>query len=189
MINKKLILASKSPRRKFLLEQGDFVFRVVTQDTDESYDDTMDITTVPEYLSTLKAKAVHDHLTDNEIIVAADTVVISPNKEILGKPKNSQYAIEILSQLSDGTHDVITGVSLLSNTKSISFSVTSTVDFDALDPSEIDYYVDNYKPFDKAGAYGIQDWIGWCKIKSIRGSYSNIMGLPMNALYKKLLTF
>lgn len=189
MIKKKIVLASKSPRRKFLLEQADFTFRVVTQDTDESYDPAMDPTQVPAFLSALKAEAVIHEVDEDELIIAADTIVISGDKQVLGKPKDQQDAYRTLEKLADVKHDVITGVTLLTKVKNISFSVVSTVEFDALTSAEIQYYVDKYKPFDKAGSYGIQDWIGWCKIKRIEGSYSNIMGLPMNALYRKIQTF
>lgn len=189
MIDIKIALASKSPRRKFLLEEAAFNFRVITQDTDEYYDENMPVSQIAQYLSGLKAKSVLDLIHPDELIIAADTIVISTQNEVLGKPANSDDAAEMLAKLSGTQHDVITGVTLLNPQKETAFSVTSTVDFDVLTPKEISFYIDNYKPYDKAGSYGIQDWIGWCKIKSIRGSYSNIMGLPMNALYNTLITF
>lgn len=189
MIKKNIILASKSPRRKFLLEEADISFRIVTQDTDEVYDEDMDIYKVPEFLAQLKAQSVKDHLIDDTIIIAADTVVISPDNTIMGKPTDANDARQILSKLSNHRHEVVTGVALKSVTSEVSFSVTSVVYFDEISAKEIDYYIEQYKPYDKAGAYGIQDWIGWCKIKRIEGSYSNIMGLPMNKLYQELCNF
>lgn len=189
MITKKVILASKSPRRKFLLEQADIHFRIVTQDTDETFDPDMDVYKVAEFLACLKGDAVYSQISKDEIIIAADTIVISPTKEVMGKPTNADDAQRILSDLSNAPHEVVTGVSMMSIDKCESFSVISTVYFDQLTEEEIDYYIEKYRPFDKAGAYGIQEWIGWCKIKKIEGSYSNIMGLPMHEVYNALRIF
>ena len=185
MIDKKIILASKSPRRKYLLEQGGFKISVKTFDVEEIYPDDLDPKLVPEYLAKLKIEPAKLLIQNDEILIAADTIVLFEN-EILGKPKSKEEAIDFILRMSGKQHEVITGVCICSLTSEQSFSVSSKVTFSDISAEEINYYVDNYKPFDKAGAYGIQDWIGWTKIKSIEGSYSNIMGLPMHEVYKAI---
>ena len=186
MINRKIILGSKSPRRKYLLEQGNFQVEVRPFDVEEIYPSDLDPYKVPEFLAELKIAPVQEILGDNDIALTADTVVIL-NNEILGKPKNREQAIDYIKRMSGCSHDVITGVCIQDMNKRISFSVKSIVHFAEFTMEEIKYYIDNYNPYDKAGAYGIQDWIGWTKIKSIEGSYSNIMGLPMQEVYEAML--
>jgi len=188
MITRKIILASKSPRRKQLLEEAGFQFEVKTREVDESYPASIPTEKVAEYLAEKKAKGIQDLITDDEIILTSDTIVVLGNT-IFGKPKDAEDAFNILKQLSGKTHQVITGVCLLSKNKKKIFSSSSKVHFDILSDSEIHYYVNKFKPFDKAGAYAIQEWIGLCKIKKIEGTYSNIMGLPMREVYFELINF
>jgi len=186
--NSNIILASKSPRRKFLLEQADIKFEIKSSDVDETVPGHIPIRDSPEYLAKRKASFIHKQLNTEQIILAADTSVFISDS-ILNKPGDYQEARKMLSVLSGKTHDVITGVCLVNNQKQHSFSVLSIVHLDQLSEEEMDYYITEYKPFDKAGGYGIQDWIGWCKIRSIEGSYSNILGLPMREVYQALSEF
>lgn len=188
MINRKIILASKSPRRKFLLEQGGFQVEVKAFDVEENYPPEMDVEKVPQFLAELKIEPALQILQGNDIVLTADTVVILDG-EILGKPKDKAAATSYIQRMSNRSHAVITGVCIQDKVTKQSFSVKSTVLFSAFSDAEIEYYIDNYNPYDKAGAYGIQDWIGWTKIKSIEGSYSNIMGLPMHEVYDALIGF
>ena len=189
LIGYKLILASSSPRRRLLLEGIDIDFTIEAQgDISEEYDESKDIKTVPEYLAELKSDFFPRKLHDNEIIVTADTMVIC-NNAILGKPKDRDDAIRILSLLSGNMHQVLTGVFIRSNFKRKSFTATSDVYFRNLTSEEIEYYVDKYKPYDKAGAYGAQEWIGYVAISRIEGSYFNVMGLPIQSLYHELDIF
>ncbi|MEE9372765.1 MAG: Maf family nucleotide pyrophosphatase [Saprospiraceae bacterium] len=185
LYKKKLLLASKSPRRSDLLKAANIPFKVITCDWDETFDDGIDVKQVPQYLSYHKALHVRDQLKEDQIILTADTVVIMGNR-LLGKPTNKKDAISTLTTLSDASHDVITGITVMSTNKTVNASCTSTVTFGKLLKSEINDYVTEYNPFDKAGSYGIQDWIGICKIKSIKGSYHNIMGLPTHIVYQIL---
>ena len=185
---KHLILGSKSPRRSFLLESLDLKFEVRNIEVEEIYDENLAPDKVVEYLAQLKTKAYSQSLKENEIVLCSDTVVVFENN-IIGKPKDAQHAKEIITSLSDNTHFVYTGVCMKSIEKEITFHDISQVDLMPLDQNEIDYYVDKYQPMDKAGAYGIQEWIGYSKIKSIKGSYSNIMGLPVHKVYAFLKTF
>ena len=181
-----IILASESPRRKELLAGLGINFEIkVLKGIDESYPDNIPTKEVAEYISKEKAAAYKDVLNEKDMIITADTVVINGD-EILGKPHEKQQAIEMLENLSDKTHSVVTGVTILTKEKSISFSTETKVDFAKLSEEEINYYIDNYKPFDKAGAYGIQEWIGYVAVKSISGSYFNVMGLPIQRLYQEL---
>ena len=183
---KRLILASQSPRRRELLAGCDLQFEIAEgYEVEEIYPDTLEAEKVAEYLSCLKADGYPYPLTDNDILITADTVVISRGR-ILGKPHNRKEAIEMISELSGHTHSVVTGVSIRTKGQSTSFSAESKVRFRELSLQEIEYYVDTYKPFDKAGAYGIQEWIGRTAIESIEGSFYNVMGLPVAALYKHL---
>ena len=184
-----LLLASKSPRRRELLKLLDIPFEIVDiTDIEERYPDTLDHKEVPEFLSRLKSEAYKDSLNKGDILITADTVVILHN-EIIGKPKDTEDAKRMLRLLSDNTHTVVTGVTLASLIKSISFSVETEVTFSNLSEDDIDYYVEKYNPLDKAGAYGIQDWIGAVGIKGIKGSYYNVMGLPVHRLYHELYAF
>ncbi len=183
-----ILLASGSPRRAYLLEQLDIKFRIVVSDVEEIIPDNMQNRDVPEYLARLKGSPCLEQLQPGEILLAADTVVVFENT-IIGKPQGKDEAAEILKQLSGNKHTVISGVFLSNKDKSLSFSVRTEVVFDVLKNEEIDYYINTYKTLDKAGAYGIQDWIGWSKIKRISGSYSNIMGLPTREVYQALADF
>ena len=175
--NRPLILASSSPRRQFLLTEAGFSFTVDAPNIDESFPDTMLIENVPGFLADKKAAVLLPKIR-NEVVIAADTVVILGNA-ILNKPKDRNEAIEMLSLLNGKTHLVITAVCLLSKEKTISFDDRTEVTFAHLTTSEIEFYIDTYKPFDKAGAYGAQDWIGMVGIEKINGSYFTVMGLPM----------
>lgn len=188
MINRKIILASKSPRRSQLLRQSGFNFDIQTRDIEETYPSTLPAEEVAEYLAEKKAEGVRDFIKSDEIILTSDTTVVMGNT-IFGKPKDARDAFDILRTLSGKSHKVITGVCLLSKDKKRIFKGVSTVLFDKLSDKEIHYYIDNYKPFDKAGAYAIQEWIGLCKIKKVKGTYSNIVGLPMRKVYKELMKF
>lgn len=185
----KIILASKSPRRKQLLENLGIDFIVVSKNVKEVYPENMNPTETALFLSEIKAKAFHkSEINDNDLIIAADTIV-SLNGEIMGKPTDHDNAKEILEKLSGREHEVITGVCLKSKDKFRSFTVKTKVHFKKLSDKEIDFYVDNYKPMDKAGAYGIQEWIGYIGIDKIEGSFYNVMGLPTQKLYEELLKF
>ncbi len=185
--NLQIFLASQSPRRRQLLQELDLDIKLIEpRDIDESYPADIDVFKVAEYISREKACAYKDIVSDGQIIVTADTVVICGN-EVLGKPHGGKNAaVTMLKKLSGKTHHVVTGVSLLSKNDLISFSTVTEVVFDKLTDEEIEYYVDKYKPFDKAGAYGIQEWIGYIGIKEIRGCYYNVMGLPVHDLYRHL---
>lgn len=185
----KLLLASNSPRRRELLALLDFDYEIVEpRDVDETYPSDLPSEDVAPYLSALKAKAYAGLPAGDEVVVTADTVVICDGM-ILGKPKDRSQAIEMLARLSDKTHHVVTGVTLMSADKTVTFSETTSVTFDKLSDDIITYYVDRYRPFDKAGAYGIQEWIGCIGISSIQGCYYNVMGLPLHSLYTHLRSF
>ena len=186
--NIQLVLGSKSPRRSQLLSEAGFKFEIRTKDTDESFSDDMPSLEVAEYLARKKANALYATLPDNEIVITADSVVILDDK-IYNKPENHMVAFNMLRQLSGREHCVATGVCLMSKHKCTSFTTLTYVVFDRLSDDEINYYITNYLPFDKAGSYGIQDWIGLCKVNAIRGSYSNVMGLPIRDVYNALLDF
>ncbi len=189
ILNKKIILASKSPRRQQLLKQAGFEFEVRTREVNEDYPSDMPAVEVAPYLAEKKATECADFLSnENEILLAADCVVVFKDK-IYGKPLDFDDAFNILKELSDNEHEVITGVCLLSTKKKRVFSGTSKVYFEVLTDEEIRYYVNKFKPYDKAGAYAIQEWIGLCKISKIEGTYSNIMGLPMESVYRELNRF
>ena len=164
-------------------------FSVMTKDVDESYPSNMSVYDVAPYLSVKKAKAFNeDELPENYMVITADTVVIVDD-EILGKPKDTEGAYEMLNKISGKKHSVITGVTIRTSDKVKTFSVVSKVSFETLDKEEIEYYVNNFKPYDKAGAYGIQEWIGYIGVNHVEGSYFNVMGLPTQKLYKMLKTF
>lgn len=184
-----IILASNSPRRKELLSGIDIPYEVYTLPyISEDYPDTIDKEKVPEYLSQQKANAYGKMLKDDTLLITADTIVLLEDA-ILEKPKDAQDAKKMLRLLSGQTHKVITGVSLTSKNKQKTFSDTAMVTFENLTDEEIAYYVEKYKPFDKAGAYGVQEWIGYVAVKRIEGSYFNVMGLPIHKVYKELNEF
>lgn len=186
--NKKIVLGSKSPRRKDLLEGAGIEFSIRTKDTDESYPDTLPLFEVPVYIATNKANALKTELANDELLICADTVVIIENS-ILGKPDSEQDANSMLKLLSGKTHNVVTGVVITSKEKTTSFSVTTEVTFKQLSSEEISYYITTFQPFDKAGSYGIQEWIGYIGISSIKGSFFNVMGLPIYEVYEALKKF
>ena len=187
------ILASQSPRRKQLLAWADIDFDVIVSAAEEDFPAEMDVQEVPVYIAQKKAIAVQDKIKhefpihQGKWIIAADTIVVLEN-EIIGKPIDRADAIYILQKLSGKTHRVITGVYLINDTESINFSETTLVHFHPLTLSQIEYYVDQYQPYDKAGAYGIQDWIGVVGIQGIEGDFYNVMGLPVSKLLSYLPT-
>ena len=182
----RLILASQSPRRRQLLADAGIEFELAPRfECEESFPGDMPADEVAEYLSRLKSEAYPEPLAEQDILLTADTVVIACSR-ILGKPADRAEAIAMISMLSDSEHDVVTGVTLRTASHTHSFSVKSKVRFRALDDEEIAYYVDTYRPFDKAGAYGIQEWIGYVGIESLDGSFYNVMGLPVQRLYCEL---
>jgi septum formation protein len=182
------ILASKSPRREQLLRELGMDFEIVVGDYNEVYPDNLTGEAIPEYLSRQKAGLFKGKISENEIVITADTIVWCSGK-VLDKPSNYNEAVDILRFISGKTHEVITGVTFLSNHADHTFSETTRVTFDDLSEPEIDYYIREFKPYDKAGAYGIQEWIGLTGISSIEGSYFNVMGLPVQKLYKELKIF
>lgn len=185
----KIILGSKSPRRQELLESLGFIFDVALPDADESYPPQLQAEEIPLYIARKKALSFDfSQLPSNTLIITADTLVIFDN-EILGKPKDREEAIRMLYNLSGQTHEVITGVCLRSANKEECFSAHSKVTFRVLSFEEIEYYVDTCKPFDKAGSYGIQEWIGYTALERLEGSFFNVMGLPTQMLYKALMAF
>lgn len=184
----RLILASQSPRRRELLAGSGLEFQLAERfECDESYP-AMPLTDVAEYLSRKKSDAYPVELAEKDVLLTADTVVIACG-EILGKPHSRDEAIAMLQKLSGATHEVATGVTLRTSTKSHSFTSVSKVRFRQLSLEEIEYYVDNYHPMDKAGSYGIQEWIGYVGIEHIDGSFYNVMGLPIQRLYCELERF
>ena len=184
--NYRLILASASPRRRELLAACDLDFVLAEKfECEECYPADLAAEKVAEYLSQLKSNAYPHALGEKDILLTADTVVIL-GKMILGKPRSKEEAIEMIRSLSGSTHKVVTGVTLRTTSQSISFSAESLVSFRALEEEEIRYYVEKYRPLDKAGAYGIQEWIGYTAIERIEGSFYNVMGLPVQRLYSAL---
>lgn len=182
----RLILASGSPRRKELLAALGLDFEVrVKKGIEEQYPSDLPAVAVPEYISREKAAAYQKELQDDELVLTADTVVISGH-EILGKPKDETDARRMLRLLSGRTHQVTTGVCLTTTSFQRHFSVTTEVTFKALDDEEINYYISRFKPFDKAGAYGIQEWIGYIGCTGLNGSFYNVMGLPLQRIYEEL---
>lgn len=182
-------LASASPRRKELMQLLGLKFEVVnTHDVEEVCPPSLPVFRHPEYLSILKATAYYDELADNDLLITADTMVICDGIAF-GKPQNREEAIKMLQTLSGRMHHVVTGVTVCSVKLQISFSVTTDVEFARLSQSEIEAYVDTCRPYDKAGAYGIQEWIGAIGISGIYGSYYNVMGLPVHYLYEVLKHF
>ena len=183
-----LILASQSPRRHQMLKELGLDFKIQTKDVEEVYPDHLKGEEIPVYLAKLKAEAFVLDLNEKELVITADTIVCVDDM-VLGKPKDRDEAVSMLKLLSGRSHQVISGVCLKSKEKEASFSTTTHVHFKELSLEEIDYYIDNYKPFDKAGAYGIQEWIGFVGIDGIEGSYFNVVGLPIQRLYQELNKF
>lgn len=185
----KIILGSASPRRKELMAGLDLDFTVeMGTDCDESYDPATPVEEIPMAIATAKSHGFHRKLSDDEILITADTLVFCGTRK-MGKPKTREEAAAMLRELSGKTHTVTTGVFIRTNWKNCGFSCSSQVTFKELEDSEIYYYIDKYRPFDKAGGYGIQEWIGYIGITSISGSYYNIMGLPVQRLYTALKEF
>ncbi len=182
------ILASKSPRRHLLLKSLGIEFTVKLRETDESFPDGLDRVDIPVYLSKLKAKPFLNDLEKNDLLITADTIVWLDGK-VLGKPRSVEEARSMLLDISGKEHQVISGVTLSSSVRQKSFHSLSNVSFRELTLQEIDYYISEYKPFDKAGAYGIQEWIGYIGITHIEGSFFNVMGLPVQQLYSEILNF
>jgi len=190
MKNRPIVLASQSPRRKQLLEWAEIPVAVIVQPTSEDYPDELSVEEVPVYIARQKALAVQQSgkVTHGSIVIAADTIVVLGN-EIIGKPGDREHALQILSQLSGQKHQVITGVMITDGKKEIAFSDKTDVWFHELTPEQITFYVDKYKPYDKAGAYAIQEWIGVVGIKSISGDFYNVMGLPVSRVVQALKNF
>lgn len=185
----KIVLASGSPRRKELLAGLELIYEVrLISNIDESYPEGLSMEEIPVFISGKKADAYVPTMADDEMIITADTIVWH-NGKVLGKPANVDEAYEMVHSLAGSTHFVVTGVTILTKKKRHSFASVSEVTFDSLTDEEIRYYVEKYKPLDKAGAYGIQELIGYIGVSSINGSYFNVMGLPVQRLYKELKNF
>jgi septum formation protein len=184
----RIILASRSPRRQQLLRELGLRFDVVTKDYPETYPGNLTGEEIAIFLSKAKADYFKNDIAYNEIIITADTIVWC-NGRVLGKPEDKYEAAEMIRDLSGNTHEVITGVTLLSTKRERTFSDTTKVTFDALTDAEINYYIERFRPYDKAGAYGIQEWIGIAGCIRIEGSYFNVVGLPVQKLYKELKDF
>ena len=185
----KIILASNSPRRKELLAGIDVDFEVrVLKNIDESYPSGLPTKEIAAYISKKKAAAYLATMADDELVITADTIVVLGD-EVMGKPKDDADACRMLHELSGKTHQVITGVTLTTKEKQVSFSVETDVTFKQLSEEEINYYVKKYQPFDKAGSYGIQEWIGHIGVTGLKGSYFNVMGLPVQRIYEALKIF
>ena len=184
-----IVLASNSPRRKELLQRMGVNFKVRTLfGIDESYPDSLRGEDIVRYISRNKAQAYRSSMAPNELLITADTIVYVEG-EVMGKPKTAEQAKEMLHKLSGKSHQVITGVTIVTADRTEDFGVTSQVKFAEITDEEINFYVDNYLPFDKAGAYGIQEWIGIVAVEEVKGSYFNVVGLPVQRLYQKLKTF
>jgi septum formation protein len=182
------ILASKSPRRQELLRSLGIESQVILKEVDELFPDGLEKEEIPVFLAELKAKPFFSELNENDLLITADTIVWY-NGQVLGKPGNYDEAKAMLELLSGNEHQVISGVCLTSKTKQKSFYALSNVQFKKLSEVEIDYYITHFKPFDKAGAYGIQEWIGAIGITHIEGSFYNVMGLPIQKLYEEIIKF
>jgi septum formation protein len=185
---KKIILASQSPRRKQLLEWAEISFEIVVKETDETFPSGLKADQVAIHIARQKALAVTPFVDNDLIILAADTIVVL-GERIIGKPKDRNEALQILSDLSGNEHLVITGVVIRAGEKEISFADSTRVCFHALTKKQIEFYVDKYRPYDKAGAYAIQEWIGVVGIKSVTGDFYNVMGLPVSRVVQALKTF
>ena len=193
MLNKLLqqynvILGSASPRRKELLSDIGIEFSIQTTDKEEEYPSTLKEERIAEFLAQQKSEFLSENQKNTDLLITADTIV-SYESEVLNKPQNKEQAFNILNKLSGNTHKVITGVCIKSIKKEVIFSATTMVTFRKLSHKEIEHYINNFNPFDKAGSYGIQDWIGKIGIQKIDGSYSNVVGLPTKELYEQLKLF
>ena len=183
-----IILASRSPRRKQLLEWAEIPFEIVVKETDESYPPELPVEQIAVHIALQKALAVQPDVKKGSVIVAADTIVVL-NNQVIGKPKNKTDAIRILTALSGSHHFVITGVTIMQDEKLVCFSDSTEVVFHPLSSEQIEFYVDKYNPYDKAGAYAIQEWIGVVGIKSVAGDFYNVMGLPVSRVVQELKKF
>ena len=193
MLNEKfnkhrIILASGSPRRQQFLKELDVAFEIQLKYIEEIYPEHLQAEEITNFLAKLKASAFENDLQQNDILITSDTIVWLNNKA-LGKPKDYDDAFEMLTEMSGTTHKVITSVCIKTTKKEIVFYDETLVTFKALSSNEIKYYLNNYKPFDKAGSYGIQEWIGLVAIEKIEGSYANVVGLPTHRLYEELMKF
>ena len=184
--NIKVILGSQSPRRKELLASLDIDFEVIIKSVDETIPDDIISTEAAEYVALKKLQAFNGLAFNNALVITADTVVVDDENNVLGKPSSTEEAIRVLKSLSGKSHQVFTGVALRYGEQIQSFTEVTRVYFSTLNSDEIQYYVDKYKPYDKAGAYGIQEWIGRVAVSRIEGSYENVMGLPTVKLYKTI---
>jgi len=184
----RIILASRSPRRQQLLRELGLKFDVALKEYSETFPEGLNGEEIARYVALEKALSFKNEISEYEIVITADTIVWC-NNMVLGKPYNYEDAIRILKEISGNTHEVITGVCLYSNTKEKTFSVSTKVTFETLSEEEIRFYVDKFNPYDKAGAYGIQEWIGIIGCSRIEGSYFNVVGLPVQRLYKELQNF
>jgi septum formation protein len=183
-----IVLGSQSPRRKELFAGLNLPFSVEVREVDEQFPAEMNPVEVPEFLAFVKSNPFHADFQPDQLLITADTIVLIDN-EVLGKPLDYEHAFEMLQQLSGRKHTVITGVCITSAQKQITFSDYTDVWFKSLSNDEIDYYLTRYHPYDKAGSYGVQEWIGYVAIEKIEGSYFNVMGLPIQRLYEELLKF
>jgi septum formation protein len=184
----KIILASRSPRRQQLLTELGLKFEIVIKEYNESYPEGLEGEEIARHVAYKKAESFENGISMNEIVIAADTIVWCNNK-VIGKPLDYKDATRILKEISGNTHEVITGVSIRSQSKVSTFSESTKVTFEAFSDDEIEYYIANYRPYDKAGAYGIQEWIGIVACSHIEGSYFNVVGLPVQQLYSELQQF
>ena len=182
-----IILASASPRRQQLLQEAGFTFEVMVKDVDESWPDGLVREQVAEHIASKKAAAYHTEVSQGKTVITADTIVCIGN-EILNKASNAAEATVMLQKLSGKTHEVITAVCIRNNIRTDCFHVVTSVTFREISPAETAYYIEHYQPFDKAGAYGIQEWIGLVAITSINGSYHNVVGLPVAEVYTRLMS-
>ncbi len=186
--HKNIILASGSPRRQQFFKEMDLNFTIQLKEIEEIYPDNLKAEAITDFLAVLKANAFENNLKENDILVTSDTIVWL-NGKALGKPKDADDAFKMLQQLANQTHEVITSVCLKTIDKTEVFHCITKVTFDALSDESIRYYIKNYNPLDKAGSYGIQDWIGLIGISKIEGSYTNVVGLPTEMLFKKLMNY
>ncbi len=188
LLRKRLVLASKSPRRKQLLEGLGLSFEIRLKEVEEEFPSDLKAGEIPLFLASLKAAAFRSEMKDDEVIITADTVVWLGDK-VLNKPQDRTEALSMLERLSGRAHTVYTAVNIMSNSRSICLLDETEVRFKKLDKNEIEYYVDEFKPFDKAGAYGVQEFIGYIGIDSLNGSFYNVMGLPIHRVYEELKQF
>jgi septum formation protein len=186
--NHRIILASRSPRRQQLLRDLGLKFEVVEKEYPETFPPGLTGDEIARYVAHSKADSFRNEIAENEIVITADTIVWCKDK-VLGKPLDYEDAVRILKEISGNTHEVITGVSIFSSEKEVTFSVSTKVTFETLSEEEIKFYIDKFRPYDKAGAYGIQEWIGIIACSHIDGSYFNVVGLPVQRLYKELQNF